>query len=308
MQGYCHRRRKTTMSHDTSLVIGASGLVGHCLMRTLKRQQKTLIGTYASHPSDGLRSLDITDPTQVRECLGEISPKTIYLTAALTHVDYCENHPEDAARRNLDGPREVAREADRRGAKLVFYSTEYVFDGKNGPYDEEAKTAPLNVYGRIKLAAEQAIGEICTDYLIIRTTVVYGWERQSANFAMQIYQRVKAGAEMTIPDDQIGNPTLAEYLAETTVSLVDRGVTGIVNVVGRDLIPRSDFARALVRLYGGDVRRVIPVSTASLKQKATRPLRGGLRTEKLEKLLGTRALSLEESLQRLRNQWQADPI
>ena len=116
------------------------------------------------------------------------------------------------------------------------------------------------------------------------------------------------GISHRLADDQIGNPTLAEYLAETTVSLVDRGVTGIVNVVGRDLIPRSDFARALVRLYGGDVSRVIPVSTASLKQKATRPLRGGLRTEKLEKLLGTRALSLEESLQRLRNQWQADPI
>jgi dTDP-4-dehydrorhamnose reductase len=296
------------MSRDRSLVIGASGLVGRCLMRILQRQPNTVVGTYASHPREDLRPLDITDPTQIRECLAEISPKTIYLAAALTHVDYCEDHPEEAATRNLNGPKEIAREAARRGAKLVFYSTEYVFDGKNGPYDEEAKTAPLSVYGRTKLAAEQAIGEICADYLIVRTTVVYGWERDSTNFAMQIYQRVKAGAEMTIPDDQIGNPTLAEYLAETTVSLVDRGVIGLVNVVGKDLIPRSDFARALVRLYGGDVRRVIPVSTASLNQKAVRPLRGGLRTEKLENLLGARVMSLEESLERLKRQWQADPI
>ena len=110
---------------------------------------------------------------------------------------------------------------------------------------------------------------------------------------------------MTIADDQIGNPTLAEYLAETSVFLVDRGVTGIV--VGKDLIPRSEFARALVGLYGGDVQRVIPVSTASLKQKAARPLRGGLRTEKFKNLFGTEAISLEESLRRLKRDWEADP-
>jgi len=293
---------KNHMNRDNVLVIGASGLVGQCLMRTLERQPKTLIGTYASHPRDRLRSLDMTSAAEVRDCITELRPSIIYLAAALTHVDYCEEHPEEAARRNVDGPRYVAQEAARQRAKLVFYSTEYVFDGKNGPYDEEAKTAPLNVYGRTKLEAEQAIGEICTDYLIVRTTVVYGWEPESTNFAMQIYQRVKAGAEITVPDDQIGNPTLAEYLAETTVSLIDRGLAGVVNVVGKDLIPRSDFARALVRLYGGDVRQVIPVSTASLKQKAARPLQGGLRTEKLEKLLGVQAISLEESLQKLKHQ------
>src|SRR5207253_1391949 len=126
------------------------------------------------------------------------------------------------------------------------------------------------------------------------------------NFAMQIFKRVQSGAEMTIPDDQIGNPTLAEYLAETTVSLVHQKAVGIVNVVGKDLIPRVDFARALVRLYSGELGKVIPVSTASLKQKATRPLRGGLRTEKLENLLGTPAISLEESLRRLNRQREAD--
>jgi dTDP-4-dehydrorhamnose reductase len=222
-------------------------------------------------------------------------------------VDYCEDHPEEALKRNVEGPRRIAEEASRLGGKLVFYSTEYVFDGKSGPYDEEATTAPLSVYGETKLAAEQAIGGICADHLIIRTTVLYGWDRESINFAMQIYKRVKSGAEMTIPNDQIGNPTLAEYLAETSVFLVDRGVTGIVNVVGKDLIPRSEFARALVGLYGGDIRRVIPVSTAILKQKAARPLRGGLRTEKLRNLIGREAVSLQESLQRLKRAWEADP-
>ena len=295
------------MSDDVLLVIGASGLVGPCLMRALQQEGKTVVGTYASQRRENLRFLDIRNIGQVHDCVAELRPKTIYLAAALTHVDYCEEHPEEAAQRNVEGPKNVAREAVATGAKLVFYSTEYVFDGTQGPYDENAKTAPLSVYGRTKLEAEQAIREICSDYLIVRTTVVFGWDRNSVNFAMQIFKRVQSGDDMTIPDDQIGNPTLAEYLAETTVSLVHRGAVGVVNVVGKDLMPRVDFARALVRHYGGDLGKVIPVSTASLKQKAARPLRGGLRTEKLENLLGTPAISLEESLGRLDRQRKADP-
>ena len=294
------------MNQDSVIIIGASGLTGHSLLRTMQRLHMNVVGTYANHSRRGLRQLDITDTSQVRDCLRELRPKTIYLTAALTFVDYCEDHPEDAVKRNVDGPRQIAQEATRLGAKLVFYSTDYVFDGRNGPYDEEAAPAPLSVYGRTKLAGEQAIGEICADSLVIRTTVVYGWDRETINFAMQVYERVKSGAEMTIPSDQIGNPTLAEYLAETSLGLVQRGTTGVVNVVGKDLVPRSEFAKALVKVFGGNPELVIPITTASLKQKAARPLRGGLRTEKLARLLGKEPISIEESLERLRSRWQAD--
>ncbi|HTN72538.1 MAG TPA: SDR family oxidoreductase [Methylomirabilota bacterium] len=295
------------MNQDSVLIIGASGLTGYALLRTMQPVQPNVVGTYANHPRRGLCHLDITDVSQVRDCLSALRPKTIYLTAALTHVDYCEDHLEDAVRQNVDGPRQIAQKAAALGAKLVFYSTEYVFDGRNGPYDEEAMPAPLSVYGKTKLLAEQAIREICADYLIVRTTVVYGWERESKNFAMQIYERVKAGAKMTIPDDQVGTPTLAEYLAETSLDLVQRGTSGVVNVVGKDLMARSEFARALVNTFGGNPELVIPVTTASLKQKAARPLRGGLRTEKLARILAKEPPSIAESLERLRSQWQADP-
>ena len=295
-----------TMSDEVSLVIGASGLVGQALMGMFRRQKKTVVGTYASRPRHGLRPLDMTDAGQIRDCLTELRPQTIYLTAALTYVDYCEDHPEEAARRNVDGPRQVAQEAARLRAKLVFYSTEYVFDGTAGPYDEDAKPAPLSVYGKTKLAAEQAIGAICADQLIVRTTIAYGWDRESTNFAMQIYERTRTGAEITVPSDQIGNPTLAEYLAETSVELVERGTSGVVNVVGKNLMARSEFAKALVRMFGGNPQSVVSVATASLKQKASRPLQGGLRTDKLARILGKEPLSIEESLERLRSQWQAD--
>ena len=294
------------MQDDIDLVIGASGLAGQSLIRTLRLRSKNVVGTYASRPRNGLRPLDFTDAGQIRECFTALQPKTIYLAAALTHVDYCEECPEDAQRRNVDAPNRIAQEAARLGAKLVFYSTEYVFDGKTGPYDEEAEPSPLSVYGKTKLAAERAIGEVCADALIIRTTVLYGWDQESVNFAMQIYARVKAEAEMTIPSDQIGNPTLADYLAEASVDLVLRKTSGVVNVVGKDLMPRFEFAKALVKMFGGNADLVTPVTTASLKQKAARPLRGGLRTEKLTRILGKEPISLAESLERLRNRWQAE--
>jgi len=294
------------MHDDVELVIGASGLAGQSLIRALRQRSHNVVGTYASRPRDGLRLLDFTDAAQIRDCFAALQPKTIYLAGALTHVDYCEEHPEEAQRRNLDAPKRIAQEAAQLGAKLIFYSTEYVFDGKNGPYDEEAGPRPLSVYGKTKWDAEEAIRDLCADALIIRTTILYGWDCESLNFAMQIYQRVKSGAEMTIPSDQIGNPTLVDYLAEASIDLVQRNVSGVVNVVGKDLLPRSEFARALVKNFGGNPERVIPVTTASLRQKAARPLRGGLRTEKVTRLLGREPISLAESLERLRVRWQAE--
>jgi dTDP-4-dehydrorhamnose reductase len=294
------------MSNDLSLVIGASGLVGRSLMRALGQSGNAAAGTYATRAAAGLRRLDISDSTQVAACIAELRPRTIYLTAALTHVDYCEEHPESARRINVQGACWVAEEARRAGAKLVFYSSEYVFDGAAGPYDEQALPRPLSVYGRAKLEAENAIREVLEDALIVRTTVVFGWERGSKNFAMQIYDRVQQNAEMTIPADQLGTPTWAEYLANASVRLAHTGARGLVNVAGKDTMPRVEFARALVRIFGGNPERVIAVSTASLGQKAARPLRGGLRTDKLRELLGEAPISLEDSLARLKLDWQRD--
>jgi dTDP-4-dehydrorhamnose reductase len=281
------------------LVVGASGLLGKALMRVLKTAHFDTVGTYAKFPGAGLETLDITSLTQVRACVERHRPATIFLTAALTHVDYCEDHPDEAFAINVEGPRAVAEAARAIGAQVVFYSTDYVFDGKAGPYDEEAHAAPLSVYGRTKLAAERAIRDIVKNALILRTTGAFGWDLNSKNFAMQVYYKVRARERMTIPLDQFGNPTLADYLAEMSLALAQRGVCGIVNVVGEDLIARSDFARALVKLYEGSPDLVVPVPTESLKQKALRPLYGGLRTAKLERLLGRKAIPLDDALERL---------
>jgi len=292
------------MASGKSLVVGASGLVGGALLRVLRRAQIDVAGTYAKNPRPGLEPLDITHSARVRACIERHRPAVIFLTGALTHVDYCEEHADEAFAINVEGPRAVAETARAAGARLVFYSTEYVFDGNAGPYDEEEPPSPLSVYGRSKLAAERAISAIDENALILRTTVVFGWDSNSKNFAMQVYRKVRTGERMTIPMDQFGNPTLAQYLARVSLTLAQRGARGVVNVVGADLVARSDFARALVKLFGGSPDLIVPVSTESLRQKAPRQLRGGLKPTKLERLLGREAMPLDDALKRLELQWK----
>jgi len=294
------------MGSPRTAVIGSSGLVGQALMRVLEHNGHEVTGTYATEARDGLTPLDISDGAQVRDYFRRVQPQTVFLTAALTHVDYCEAHPEETFRVNVDGTKNVAGEAARYGSRLVFYSTDYIFDGKNGPYDEQAQPCPVSVYGKSKLEGERVIQEALEDYLILRTTIVYGWNRRSKNFAMQVYQNLLAGTPMQVPEDQVGNPTLVDYLAEASVRLVQQKARGVVNVVGKDLLSRAEFGKALARVFGADPKLILPVATPDLKQHAERPLRGGLKVEKLGRLLGTEAMSLEEALKRLRRQWRAD--
>ncbi len=294
------------MASPKAAVIGASGLVGQALMRVLESHQYETTGTYATHPGEGLAFLDVRNASSVEDYFRSVQPQMVFLTAALTHVDYCEEHPEEASRVNTEGARNVAEAAARHGCKLVFYSTDYIFDGRSGPYDEEAEPSPASVYGRSKLEAERVVREIVKNHLVVRTTVVYGWEPYSKNFAMQLYQKLLTGTPMEVPEDQYSNPTLVDYLAEASVRLVQGDVQGVVNVVGKDLLSRADFARALARVFGLDPEMIVRVSTASLGQRAPRPLRGGLKTERLAQLLGTEAMPLEEALKRLRRQWRGE--
>jgi dTDP-4-dehydrorhamnose reductase len=281
-----------------ALVIGATGQVGGELMRQLPLHGVEATGTYRSRPSPGLTPLEVTDVRSVETLVERVRPGVVFLPAALTAVDYCETHRDDAWRINVSAPAAVARVASAAEAKLVYYSTEYVFDGRNGPYGEDDPIHPLGVYAQSKAEGERAVREGVANHLVIRTTVVYGWDRGSKNFAMQVWERLASGQPMRVPADQVGNPTLVDFLVETTLALVESGVRGVVNVVGRDRVPRTEFAERLARAFGLDEQLIEPVSTAELQQLAPRPLNAGLRTDKLTQLLGYPAIGLDDAIER----------
>lgn len=262
-----------------------------------------LVTTYHARPLPGGRPLDVRDREAVQRCVAEARPNAVFL-AVITHggVDHDEAHPDEARAVQVEGSENVARAAGQWGARVVFYSTDYLFDGTAGPFAEDDPPRPINVYGRVKWEAEQVIQSVAADALILRTTVVFGWDSQSKNFAMQVWERLRSGTPMRVPDDQWGNPTLAQDLAEVSVRLLETGASGVFNVVGHDWLVRSDFGKAVAASLELDPGLICPVATVTLGQRAQRPLRGGLTTSKLERWLGSPRPGLEESLRRFRAQ------
>ena len=283
-----------------ALVIGASGQVGAALGQQLSARGHSWIGTYAGVPRPGLVPLDVTDAGATRRLIDEAAPDWVFCAGALTHVDHCEEHPEEAFRVNRDAPGLVARAAAERGAGIVYYSTEYVFDGERGPYAEDDPVRPISIYGRSKLEGEDAVRQANPRSVIARTTVVYGPEPQGKNFVYQLLKRGRAGESMRAPADQISSPTYNVDLAAASVELAERDLTGVYHVAGSDVLDRHAFARLVCRVFGLDEASLTPVSTAALGQRASRPLRAGLRIDRARAALATPLRGPEEGLRAMR--------
>ena len=276
-----------------ALIIGASGLVGGALLQVFPHA----IGTYFRSPASGLRPLDITDAAAVNALVAEVAPELILLPAAQPNVDRCETDEAESERINVAGTRHVAAAAAAAGARLVFFSTDYVFDGKAGPYAPNAVPAPINVYGRHKLAAERIVRETVADHLIVRACGVYGYQAAGKNFVMALARLAAAGERMRVPSDQWGTPTLTENLAAAVHELALSDHRGVVHPVGPDYLTRIDFARLAAEVLGHDPGFLQPVTTPELKQPAARPLRGGLDNRSTQALLRTtRLLGAREGL------------
>ena len=283
-----------------TLVIGGSGLVGQYLLRELGALGEVK-GTFHSQKQEGLIELDLTQTRKIEELIHGLRPQTVLLAAALTNVDACEEDETRSYQINVDGLRQVAQMAKEIDAQLVYFSTDYVFDGTAGPYREEAAPHPINVYGRHKLAAENFIRENVPRHLIVRTSGVYGWERAGKNFVLQLLHRLRARQRAKVFTDQWGTPTYARDLAEAVRALVETGANGLFHVAGADFVSRLELGQAVARTFGLEGQLLEGVTSAEIAQKAKRPLRGGLRTEKLAVAIGQPARRLAESLAQMRS-------
>jgi dTDP-4-dehydrorhamnose reductase len=280
-----------------ALVIGASGQVGGALLKVLTAQGHTAIGTYREHAQPHLIPLNTVDLTAVDRLLDRLSPDWIFYPAGLSWVDHCERESDRCFFENVHLPVTVAARAARQRAGFVYFSSEYVFDGLAGPYDEAAPPRPINVYGRSKLAAEQELLNVNTTAILVRTTGVYGPDFQQKNFVCQLISKLRRGESMLVPDDQVSTPTYNFDLAAASVECAARGVTGVINLVGPDRLDRYAFALAACRVFGLDERLVVPRSTAELGQLAPRPLKAGLINERARRVLSARLRGVDEGLQ-----------
>jgi dTDP-4-dehydrorhamnose reductase len=290
-----------------ALVIGAGGQVGGALVRELATRGHAVVATCWRVPVEGATRLDLTDTAAVERVLSDAAPDWIFCPAGMTAVDSCEDHPEEARRANVTGPLAAARAGALLGAGFTYFSTEYVFGGEAGPYGEDDPPRPLSVYGQTKLEGERAVLAEIPRALVVRTTVVYGPERQEKNFVYQLLRCLRAGETMRVPADQISSPTYNADLAHSCVELVDRGAVGLFHLAGGEVMDRYTFALTACRVFDLDPSGVVPVTTASLNQRAPRPLKGGLRIERVLALLRTELRSPEAGLRAMREALAAAP-
>jgi dTDP-4-dehydrorhamnose reductase len=255
------------------------------------------------------QALDIADAEAVMQALTEARPRAVINSAAMTNVDACELHPEQALAANAHGPAHLAEACVRLGAALLHVSTDYVFAGDDeqpGPYLEGATVRPVNHYGATKLAGEQAVERICAGrvpWLVARTALVYGYVPGGrTNFVRWLADELRAGRRVRAARDQVNTPTLADDLAAALLHLLRRQVEGVIHVAGPDLLTRDAWAQTIAAYYELDSGLIDVVSTTELAQRAPRPLRSGLRTSRADELEGVVVRGVQAGLHALEAQ------
>ena len=264
------------------LVIGASGLVGRHVVEVLGPTRA--LPTYRGEVAGGLR-LDITDQNASERVIANTSPSAVVLAAADAYVERCEAEPLETRRINVDAAAAIARASRAVGARLVVFSSEYVFDGSAGAYDEDDTRHPINEYGRQKVELED-IARTDPRALICRTSGVFGPDPRGKNFVMQLCAALRAGKPFEVPTDQLITPTAASSLARAVIALCDRGNAGTYHVAGPEIMARVEFALLVAKTYGLPAGLITPRTSKQMGLRAERPPRAGLRIDKLVRTIG----------------------
>ena len=289
------------MNAGRSLLVGAAGQVGAQMLRHLGPD--AALPTSRTPPDSGWLSLDLaTVSSRDAAALLENHPlNAIYCIAGMTDVEACESRGDLAHATNARGPAVLACYARGLGIPFVYFSTEYIFDGRSGPYREEDETNPINVYGQSKLAGERAVLEAHPQALILRTTVVYGPDDRHKNYVYSLMSSMAAGRTMRVPEDQVSTPTYNRDLVRAAVHLVSSGACGVFHVCGPELLTRTTFANRVADILGLDAIQLQNVRTSQLGQRAARPLAAGLDIGKLRRQYPNLVMrGLEESLSECR--------
>ncbi|MBL7718723.1 MAG: SDR family oxidoreductase [Flavipsychrobacter sp.] len=258
-------------------IAGASGLVGGNCRKHFTEQGWDVKGSYFSYPTPGTVFFDTLQPANPDNFdLVAWQPDVIVHCGALTHVDHCETHPEESYTQTVQSTINLLALAQQCKARFVYISTDYVFDGKTGPYTEEAAVNPISVYGRHKLEAE-TLSLSAAGTLVLRVTNVYGNEARGKNFVARIADQCRNQQKLTLklPYDQFASPTNAWDIARAMFVLLRDNKSGIYHIGGTDYMNRVELALRVLKHFPGAEYELIPVSTEALQQPAARPLRGG---------------------------------
>lgn len=272
------------------LLTGATGQFGRRFAELADAHEIIPVG----HGPGAHAALSLEDPAACDALVASARPDWIVHAAAMTNVDACERDPRAAHQVNAEGTCALAGAAARAGARMLYVSTDYVFDGAKGSYVEDDATRPINAYGASKLAGEALGREHLPDMVIARTSVVFGPHK--SNFASWLIGELSAGRRVRIVHDQRVTPTLTYDLAGQTLALIEADATGTFHTAGATALSRLEMARAIADVFHLDPTLIEPVASSELSWVAARPLDSTLATLKVSKYRSP--LSLSDALLR----------
>lgn len=290
------------------LITGSNGLLGQKLIAQLKKSNIEFLATSQGEnrnpdcPAVNYESLDITNKLQVQEVVNNFLPNVIIHTAAMTNVDACEKDPENCKKINVDGTKHLFEAAVELNAQFISLSTDFVFDGENGPYKEDDKRNPLSVYAQSKVDAEDLL--LKSEYKnwnIVRTIIVFGkgHNLSRSNIVLWAYDALKKGDPLNIVDDQYRAPTWADDLAWACIKMATSKKTGIFHICGPKTYSIYELVLAIGAHYKLPTNQINRTSSNSLNQAAKRPPKTGFILDKAREELGYNPLKLEQSLDAL---------
>ena len=251
------------------LIIGASGFIGrHVVRRLSDTPGHEVAGTFRSRvPGDDSNSwyqVELTEAAALEQVFQSAQPDVVVHLAAMADVGTAERNPERATAVNVSATSAIARLGDRHGARMVFVSTEYVFNGQRGYYREDEIPSPTTHYGRTKLEAEQAVANLASDWSILRTSIVYGWpEPGQRNFAPWLLDRLRSGQPYDARTDVFRTPVYVEHLTDGIAKLVEGDYPGIHHVAGSDWVSMYHFATSIAAAFHLDRDLVVPIDASS---------------------------------------------
>jgi len=291
------------------LITGSNGLLGQNLLELfLKDTEKYQVVGFSRGENRSGRTdfdyheIDISNKQLLAEKTKQIRPDFIINTAAMTNVDACENDKESCYDLNVNVVKNLTTICAEIKAHLIHISTDFIFDGKKGNYTEEDIPNPLSYYGETKLLSEELLQKSSINFTILRTILVYGLvnDMSRSNIVLWVKESLENNREITIVDDQFRTPTYVEDLALACKISIDKKATGIFNISSNQLLSIYEIAQEIATTFQLDRNLIKPISTNTLNQTASRPIKTGFDLTKTNKILEFYPKSFKEDLQRFK--------
>lgn len=288
----------------TILVTGANGLLGNALFSQVNQSKSfTFVATgrgerrAAVPPHISYYSCDLSNDDEVKGLLNNVKPDVVIHGAAMTQVDHCETNPNDCMRANVDATEHLLKHGSAH-MRMVFISTDFIFDGARGMYKEDDVPNPVSVYGKSKLIAEECVRNAGRSYAILRTMLVYGYapNLSRSNIVLWVVESLQKNKPIRVVNDQFRGPTLVDNLAKAALLAADSTKNGSYHISSTDYISMYDFALKIAKIWGLNAALITPIDTATLGQPAARPPKTGFVVDKAIQNLGFRPVSVDEGL------------